>query len=151
MSDKPFAYVCSPYRGDIEANVERARGYCREIFEAGYTPLAPHLLFPQFLTDSIPREREAGMEMAAALLPLCRVLTVCGGDITGGMAREIRLAEELGVPILTLDVLLPENTRERLLAASPSVLEQIAAARADRTAVPNKMPPEKHKPRRPEL
>jgi len=106
MSDRPFAYVCSPYRGDTEANAEKARGYCREVFEAGYSPLAPHLFFPQFLNDNIPKEREAGMEMAAALLPQCRVLVVCGDDITEGMASEIRLAQELGIECCALENIL---------------------------------------------
>jgi len=103
MSDRPFAYICSPYRGDEEANAERARSYCREVIEAGYIPLAPHLYFPQFLSDNIPKEREAGMEMAAALLPQCRVLVVCGDNITEGMGREIRLAQELGIESYTLE------------------------------------------------
>ena len=26
---RPIVYICSPYAGDIEANVENARSYCR--------------------------------------------------------------------------------------------------------------------------
>lgn len=103
MADKPFVYVCSPYRGDVEVNVERAQGYCREVFEAGYIPLAPHLLFPQFLNDDIPDERKAGLEMGTALLSQCRALVVCGEGISEGMAAEIQLAKELGIEVCALE------------------------------------------------
>lgn len=103
MNDRPFAYVCSPYSGDIETNTARAREYCRQVYEAGYTPLAPHLLFPQFLKEDNPEEREVGLEMGAALIPRCRVMLVCGDDVTEGMAREIRLARELRIETCALE------------------------------------------------
>lgn len=52
------------------------------------------------------------------------------------MAREIRLAEQLHVPVLTLDAFLLETARDRLSAASPELLERITAARVGRAAVP---------------
>ena len=149
--DRPFAYVCSPYRGDVETNTEKARAYSRELYESGYTPIAPHLLFPQFLNDNNPAEREAGMQMAAALLPQCKVLAVCGGEITEGMAQEIQTAERLGIPILTLDVILPEAAHNRPPAASLSVLKQIADARAVRRDVPDKPATDKPGRSQPEL
>lgn len=116
IADRPFAYVCSPYRGDIEANTERARDYCRQVYEAGYIPLAPHLLFPQFLREHIPKEREAGLEMGAALLSQCRVLIICGGDITEGMSREIKLAQELGIKSCALENIEAAASIEQLIA-----------------------------------
>lgn len=103
MQDRPFAFVCSPFRGDMEANAENAREYSRCVYEAGYTPLAPHLLFPQFLSEHDPAEREAGIQMGMALLAKCRLLVVCGDDITEGMAREIKLAGELKIPVAPLE------------------------------------------------
>lgn len=52
---KPIVYICSPYTGDIKANVENARRYCRFAADTGYIPMAPHLLFPQFLDDANPK------------------------------------------------------------------------------------------------
>jgi hypothetical protein len=132
MADRPFAFVCSPLRGDAAANMERARGYCRQVYEAGYIPICPHIYFTQFLRDAVPEERAAGMEMGAALLKQCRALVVCGGEITEGMAAEIRLAERFRVPVLTLDVFLPDAARDRPPPPRMSVLKQIAAARAGR-------------------
>ena len=112
MADRPFAYVCSPFRGDVERNTARAREYCRQVYEAGYTPLAPHLYFTQFLNDDYPKERVAGMEMGTALLPLCRVLLVCGNDITEGMKTEIGHAKRLGIEVCALENIPPIPTLE---------------------------------------
>ena len=65
---RPIVYICSPYAGDIETNTAAARRYCRFAVEAGYIPIAPHLLFPQFLNDSDPKERELGLFFGNALL-----------------------------------------------------------------------------------
>ena len=48
----PLVYVCSPYRGDVEKNIELARKYSRFTFEEKNIPITPHLLYPQFLNDN---------------------------------------------------------------------------------------------------
>lgn len=122
MSDKPFIYVCSPYRGDIEKNTALAREYCRQVYEAGYSPIAPHLFFPQFLHEEIPDERRAGMHMGESLFQQCRALVVCGNVISEGMKAEIALAKRFRVPVLTLDAFQPEKVRD--IPANVSVLAQ---------------------------
>lgn len=124
ISDKPFVYVCSPYRGDIPRNTQNALEYCRQVYEAGYAPLAPHLYFPRFLNENDPAERRAGMLMGGRLLQQCRALAVCGDEISEGMAQEIKLAERFGIPVLTLEAFQPEADRE--LPRSLSVLAQAA-------------------------
>ena len=52
-----LVYIASPYAGDIPNNVERAKEYCKQALEQGVIPVAPHLLYPQFLKDSDPAER----------------------------------------------------------------------------------------------
>ena len=54
---RPIVYICSPYSGDMENNIAAARRYSRFAVEQGYIPIAPHLLFPQFLDDDNPKER----------------------------------------------------------------------------------------------
>jgi hypothetical protein len=100
---RPFVYICSPYRGNTTANEHKAREYCRKAYDAGYLPLAPHLLFPQFLDESVPEERENGLEMAKALLRRCRSIAICGDTITEGMMEEIMLANRLNMPVLSID------------------------------------------------
>ena len=107
MGERPFAYVCSPFRGNVERNTALAKQYCRQVYEAGYTPIAPHLYFTQFLDDNYPKERLAGMEMGIALLSQCRVLLVCGSDITEGMAAEVAHAKRLGIEVCALENIPP--------------------------------------------
>ena len=109
IPDNSLIYVCSPYRGDVEKNTTQAQEYCRRIFDAGYTPIAPHLYFPQFLDETNPVEREAGMEKGIQLLIQCRALVVCGSEITEGMQQEIRLAAKASISILTMDQFLSEE------------------------------------------
>ena len=93
---RPIIYVCSPYAGDIKHNVEAARRYCRFAVEQGYIPIAPHLLFPQFLDDTDPTERELGLFFGNALMSKCTEVWVFGERISRGMAAEIRRARWKG-------------------------------------------------------
>lgn len=89
---RPIVYICSPYAGDVEHNVAAARRYSRFAVETGYIPIAPHLLFPQFLDDTNPKERELGLLFGNALLCKCAEMWVFGERISEGMDAEIRRA-----------------------------------------------------------
>lgn len=88
-------YVVSKYAGDVERNVQRAIGYCREVINAGFMPVASHLLYPRILNDSIPAERELGLMFGLALLAVCDEVWVFG-EVSSGMAQEIEEAKHLG-------------------------------------------------------
>ncbi|MGN1339820.1 MAG: hypothetical protein ACI4WS_05975 [Oscillospiraceae bacterium] len=94
-----IVYVCSPYSGDVDKNVENARRYCRFVVEQGYMPLAPHLRFPQFLDDSNSIEHEKGMNFASILMGFCSEIWVFGLDISKGMQAEIAMADSKGCEI----------------------------------------------------
>ena len=86
-------YICSPYRGDVETNVQNARKYCRAAVEMGCLPIAPHLLFPQFLDDDDITDRRRGMARAMELLFICDEVWVFGmNHPTAGMMQEIEWA-----------------------------------------------------------
>ena len=73
-------FICSAFRGDVEENIRKAREYCRwAAMERGAIPIAPHLLFPQFLDDNDPKQREIGIEMGLELLAGCRRLFLFRG------------------------------------------------------------------------
>lgn len=95
----PLVYICSPYRGDRKANVEKAKRYCRFAYNDGAIPLAPHLLYPQFMDDSDSYERRAAMHFDIVLLGKCDELWVFGNRISSGMAEEIREAERLNMRV----------------------------------------------------
>ena len=90
---RPVVYVCSPFSGNLESNVENTRRYCRFAVDSGFVPFAPHLLFPQFMYDEVPEERELALFMGIVMLTKCAELWVFGERISKGMAQEIRKAE----------------------------------------------------------
>ena len=93
-------YIASPLRGNIAANIERAKEYCRKAARHGVLPIAPHIYFTQFLDDDKPQERDAGIRMGLELLKLCDAVYVYGNTISEGMEQEILLAESLGKEVL---------------------------------------------------
>lgn len=56
-------------------------------------PIAPHLLFPQFLCDDNPKERQLGLFFGNALMSKCSEVWVFGEYISSGMEAEIRRAK----------------------------------------------------------
>ena len=82
-------YICSPYAGDVENNVAAARRYSRFAVETGYIPIAPHLLFPQFLNDRNREERELGLFFGNVLMGKCAEVWVFGDVISPGMEEEL--------------------------------------------------------------
>ena len=93
-------YVCSPYAGATEENTRNARRYCEYVAKScGAIPLAPHLLFPQFLNDQVPSEREFGCMAGLQLLSECDELWYFGDSITQGMTQEICFALEHNIPV----------------------------------------------------
>lgn len=52
----PLVYICSPFAGDEEGNMARARVYSRFAFEKGYIPFCGHIYFPQFCYEETERE-----------------------------------------------------------------------------------------------
>ena len=90
---RPIVYICSPFAGDLEKNVVAARTYSRCAVEQGYIPIAPRLLFPQFLDDSDPKERELGLFFGNAIMSKCSEVWVFGSHISSGMEAEIKRAK----------------------------------------------------------
>ena len=96
---RPLVFICSPYAGDIPENERRTRKYCKFAVDQNYIPIAPHLLFPQFLDDRDPKERSLRLFIGCVLLTKCAELWVFGEHVTDGMAVEIEKAERRLIPI----------------------------------------------------
>lgn len=96
---RPLVFICSPLAGDVEHNLDQARRYCRFAVMKGAIPLAPHLLFPQFMDDGDKIERNLAVFMGLILLSKCHELWRFGNKISSGMAIELEKAKRLGIPI----------------------------------------------------
>lgn len=89
---RPIVYICSPFSGDVAGNVKAAQRYSRFAVDEGFIPIAPHLLFPQFLNDDNPKERQLGLFFGNALMSKCSEVWVFGSTISAGMEAEIKRA-----------------------------------------------------------
>ena len=106
-------FICSPYRGKTEEeqirNITIARKFCYLACSLGFTPFAPHLLYPQFLNDNDIDERNTGINCGLDILRSCSELWVCGTKVTEGMRREIQFAKLCDIPVkevqIDLDIL----------------------------------------------
>ena len=100
----PIAYVCSPYRGDVERNVAYAKEIMAQAIRRGFAPITPHLYIPAVLDDNDPIERRRGLDLGLALLKVCDYVVVgCRYGISDGMRDEIKTAMELAKGIVLLD------------------------------------------------
>lgn len=94
---RPLVYICSPFSGDISGNIERAKKYSRYAVDSKAIPIAPHLLFPQFMSDDA--ELELALFMDMVLLGKCEELWVFGELVTEGMSAEIAKAKRKNMKI----------------------------------------------------
>lgn len=103
MKKKMMVFVCSPYRGDVEGNVKRARGYAKFIAGCGYVPVVPHLFYPQFLSDADAEGRILGISLGVEQMKQCDEFWMYGTHISEGMAYELEQARKFGIPFRLYD------------------------------------------------
>ena len=108
------AYVCSPLRAENEMelyqNMKVARFYMYQAYKKlGMLPRALHAYV--IYDDAKPHERAMALRHGRELLSQCQLLLVCGRTVTSGMREEIRIAAELGMPIIVFCPLLKDEVR----------------------------------------
>jgi len=105
---RPMVYICSPFSGNTEVHIGMARAYCRFAVDKGYLPIAPHLLFPQFLDDADQFERKLGCRFGEILMDRCAEVWVFGSYFSKGMKAEIQRAKRKGYTIRYFNEVLKE-------------------------------------------
>lgn len=93
-----MVYIASPLHRDYNTNIKKAVEYCRLAGERGVLPLAPHIIFSQWCNDTVPQQREQGLQLGLALLEKADELWIMGEKISEGMRGEISFATEQGIP-----------------------------------------------------
>lgn len=96
---RPLVFICSPFAGDIAGNTEKARSYSRFAVTRNCIPVAPHLLFPQFMDDADPYQHDLAIFMGLVLLSKCLELWVFGETVTAGMSVELAKAKQRDIRI----------------------------------------------------
>lgn len=100
MTGKKVVFVCSPYSGNVEVNLQLAREYSRSVADRGCVPITPHLMYPQFMNDNNPEDRAKALEMNKRLIEhCCDEVWWFGGTQTPGMREELLYAESIGKPV----------------------------------------------------
>lgn len=98
-----LVYIASPLRGDYNQNIKNAVEYSKNACDMGVLALAPHIIFSQWCSDSIPELREQGLKLGLELLAKADEMWVMGSEISKGMAGEIAFAKEHGIPIFAIE------------------------------------------------
>lgn len=96
---RPIVFISSPFAGEVECNVSKAQDYCRFAVSKGCIPIAPHLLFPQFMDDADQTQRDLALFMGMVLMAKCAEMWVFGSYISKGMAVELEKAKSRNMVI----------------------------------------------------
>ena len=110
---RPLAYITAAWSGNEYENTEAAARYCRQVYEAGYSPICPVLLTARFLQDAVPQEHKDGIDMARDYLRRSRVLVVCGRTVDETVKNDIATAQRLRITATTLDGILAVKLQGR--------------------------------------
>ena len=87
--EQALAYVCC----SAEESRVKVQKYCRKIYELGYVPICPRFVFSPFLEESDAEDMQGYGRMSHILLRRCRMVVVCGKEVTGTMNTEISMAD----------------------------------------------------------
>lgn len=101
-----MAYITAAWSGDYYIDTDKAADYCREVYEAGFSPICPLLYLPLFLNDEIPEEHKSGIDIGRDLLHRSHVLVVCGDGVNEDVKNDIAVAQRLNITATTLDGIL---------------------------------------------
>jgi len=89
--EQAMAYVCCP----AEESRVKVQRYCRKIYELGYVPICPRFGFLPFLEEGEAEDQQAYNRMSHLILKRCRMVVVCGKEVTGTMNTDISTADRL--------------------------------------------------------
>ncbi len=90
---RPIAYITAPWGEDNLRNATIAANYCRQVYEAGFSPICPVLFMPTFLKGDSPAEVKDRREMSEDLLKRSRILIICGDCASDEVKSDIALAK----------------------------------------------------------
>jgi hypothetical protein len=113
MSSKHI-FICSEFQG-LESNLALARKYCKYVIDQGNNVFCAHLLFPQFLDEANPNDREKGIALGEEWMYRCEETWVFtkNGVLSKGMTQEIKHCREYcTTDIFFFDATDPDNIIE---------------------------------------
>ena len=109
---RPLAYITAPWSNDDLENATAAAKYCRQVYEAGYSPICPVLFMPAFLHGDTAAEVKDRKEMSDELLKRSRILVVCGNAVNDEVKSDIALAKHCRISYTALSGILAVSQLE---------------------------------------
>ena len=103
---RPLAYITAPWGENEYENTENAARWCRQVYDAGFSPVCPLLYLHLFLNNDIPEEHKSGIDISRDMLRRAHVLVVCGDGMTEDVKNDIAVAQRLGITATTLEGIL---------------------------------------------
>ena len=120
--EQALAYVCCP-ADEGRAKVQK---YCRKIYELGYVPICPRFGFLPFLDEGEAEDQQAYNRMSHLILKRCRMVVVCGKEVTGTTVNTLLFAY-LGESLLLFSYLRMQGYSFELLLNSKIMFENCAS------------------------
>ena len=98
-------YIIHPFQGK-EENRKKIDQICRAVANMGFLPVSPVRAFG-FLRDEVPEERKLALKLCQELIKGCDQAWLFGDwEKSEGCNIEIQAAEETGVPVVDVGLLL---------------------------------------------
>ena len=120
--EQAMAYVCCP----AEESRVKVQRYCRKIYELGYVPICPRFGFLPFLDEGEAENQQAYNRMSHLILKRCRMVVVCGKEVTGTTVNTLLFAY-LGESLLLFSYLRMQGYSFELLLNSKIMFENCAS------------------------
>ena len=107
-------YIIHPFQGK-EENRKKIDQICRAVANMGFLPVSPVHAFG-FLRDEVPEERALALKLCQELIKGCDQAWVFGDwQKSEGCKIEIQAAEETGVPVVDMELLLAKLVADKSL------------------------------------
>ena len=66
---RPLAYITSDWSDDEFEARSMARKFCRNVYEAGFSPICPKLMYTDLFRDEVPQGQTGNGSGASAQVP----------------------------------------------------------------------------------
>src|SRR5690606_5065989 len=100
-----WVYIVYPFQ-EKEENRKKIDQICRAVANMGFLPVSPVHAF-SFLNDDILEERHRALNLRQELVKVCDQVWLFGDwRKSEGCRREVRAAQEAGIPLIDFEVVL---------------------------------------------
>lgn len=100
---KKMVFIAHPISGDVLVNIEKVLNICKTIHDDKVIPCVPYLATLKYLDYEILKDKDLGVMVSMEYFyrGFIDELWLFGDVISKGMKREINLALDLNIPIIS--------------------------------------------------